>query len=384
MARFGCLGRLCSRKPLCYRYFVLSTIERKTRCKIFLAFRVPASSTSVDYTIGNAEILLQNGFRLREGELVADISERLKRGYVNLDGEGSRVLDHYASNGMLCILKRYHRPEDAVSIHFEQRCSNEITSVQKLRKSKHVVTFLETFDYDGFTYFAMEYLWRGSLWSLIRRVDALDLDTAKSFALQLANAIGDMHSKSIAHRDLTSSNIMIGPGGQLKIIDFNLCKPIACGDHRMHSFVGTYCSMPPEVLLCNPEITSPEANAYYGREVDWWYFGSLLYEMLTGKRPFITDDGASGSEFYNTVARSPSSIDFSGIKDAAARDLVERLLNAVPSERLGSTGGVKAVTQHQFFKGVDTQLSSISTVTDFIDARVFECIKVIISDDKDP
>ncbi|ORM42055.1 Ribosomal protein S6 kinase beta-1 [Babesia sp. Xinjiang] len=141
---------------------------------------------------------------------------------------------------------------------------------------------LETFEFDGAAYCAMEYLWRGTLWARIRRNGCLDVDTTKVYALQVAEAIGAIHGEGIAHRDVTSSNIMVAVSGNLKLIDFNLCKILQNGNTRMNSFLGTYSIMPPEVLKCHQHPKLGSDSASYTKEVDWWYFGALVYEMLTG------------------------------------------------------------------------------------------------------
>ncbi|GFE52668.1 kinase domain containing protein [Babesia ovis] len=377
------LSLQCSRRNKSFKYFVLCTIERKRSCKIFLAFRVPAKALCVDYTISNAEMLLQHGFRVREGEVVEDVAERTKRGHIHLDPDGADTLDHYCESRMLCILKRYHCPEDRKEDDMRKRSINEIKSLQRLRRCKNVVTLLESFEYEGSTYCVMEYVWRGSLWALIRRNKHLDLETTRLFAFQVAQAIGEIHASGISHRDLTSSNIMIGSSGNLKIIDFNLCKRLDSKNTRMNSFVGTYSAMPPEVLHCSPRSGQKSTGTSYSKEIDWWYLGIMVYEMLTGKQPFAIEGNLTRMGFYNKVARSPHEVDFSSIEDPCAKDLITQLLQAELSERLGATGGVSHILKHKFFLGVKNTLDNSATLTDYIDARILECIKAIIAGERD-
>ncbi|ORM42056.1 uncharacterized protein BXIN_0909 [Babesia sp. Xinjiang] len=131
---------LCRRRRRFFKYFVLCIVERKPSCKIFLAFRVPSESLSVDYTISDAELLLQHGFRVSERNVEEYEVTNPKRGPVHVDPEAADALDHYCGSNMLCILKRYHCPDDRSQINIKKRTNNEIRSLQRLRRSKNVVT----------------------------------------------------------------------------------------------------------------------------------------------------------------------------------------------------------------------------------------------------
>lgn len=139
---------------------------------------------------------------------------------------------------------------------------------------------LDHFEYGGNTYYAMEYVWRGTLRKLIQRNCGLDVRTTKTYAYQVGSAIATMHKEGISHRDINSGNILVTSTGDIKLIDFNLCKLIEESEERMTSFLGTYSVMPPEVLRCNSRHRSSSSGNSYTKEIDWWYLGTLIYEML--------------------------------------------------------------------------------------------------------
>ena len=89
----------------------------------------------------------------------------------------------------------------------------------------------------------------------------------------IASIFEYLHSMDIVYRDLKPENIMIGDDGYLKLIDYGFAKTVV---KRTYTICGTPEYIAPEILL----------NKGHSKPVDWWTFGCIIYEMLTGMPPF--------------------------------------------------------------------------------------------------
>lgn len=103
------------------------------------------------------------------------------------------------------------------------------------------------------------------------------MDQTTFYAAMIFSVFEHLHSKDIIYRDLKPENIMIGDDGYLKLIDFGFAKEVKT---RTYTVCGTPEYIAPEILL----------QKGYGKSVDWWTFGVLIYEMHCGSAPFTDDD----------------------------------------------------------------------------------------------
>ena len=146
-----------------------------------------------------------------------------------------------------------------------------------------------------------------------------------------------------AYRDLKPENILIDKDGHVRIVDFGFSKA-AGNSERMYRRVGTANYLAPEMLDKDVKHTG------YTKVVDWWSFGCLLYEMLTGRTAFGRA-GDPSHAIYMQIMKGSFSTPHS--LDSQAADLIRHLLNPDLRNRLVDPEAIKG---HPWFKNVAWEL----------------------------
>ncbi len=137
---------------------------------------------------------------------------------------------------------------------------------------------------DGRPYIVMEYLDGAPLSALLRKRGPLPLGTTVTLIGEVLDALAAAHGKGIVHRDLKPDNIFVTPGGRAKVLDFGIAKlaPELSGvsaPTRANSIMGTPPYMSPEQAAGKPVDTRS----------DLYSIGIILYEMVTGTLPFVSE-----------------------------------------------------------------------------------------------
>ncbi|XP_036877827.2 microtubule-associated serine/threonine-protein kinase 2 isoform X6 [Manis javanica] len=201
----------------------------------------------------------------------------------------------------------------------------------------------------------MEYVEGGDCATLLKNIGALPVDMARLYFAETVLALEYLHSYGIVHRDLKPDNLLITSMGHIKLTDFGLSK-IGLMSLTTNLYEGHIEKDAREFLdkqVCGtPEYIAPEVilRQGYGKPVDWWAMGIILFEFLAGCVPFFGD---TPEELFGQVISDeivwPEGDD---VLPPDAQDLTSKLLHQNPLERLGA-GSACEVKQHPFFTGLD-------------------------------
>ncbi|MFQ6026542.1 MAG: serine/threonine-protein kinase PknK [Dehalococcoidia bacterium] len=217
------------------------------------------------------------------------------------------------------------------------RITREAQAMGRLGSHPHVVTVFDLGEHEGQPYMVTELMGGGDVEGVVEDVPEhrLPLEQAIQIAVETCRGLEFAHSRGIVHRDLKPGNVWLTGDGVAKIGDFGLA--VAIDRSRLTSegmMVGTVSYMPPEQAM-GSEVT-PRADLYS--------LGAMLYEMVTGRPPFLGDDSvAIIGQHINTPPVAPTWHCPECPRPLEA--LILRLLAKDPSERPQSAADVLAALE---------------------------------------
>ncbi len=240
---------------------------------------------------------------------------------------------------------RLHRH---VALKVIDRAADEATSnARLLREARnaaglnhpHICTIHEVGEADGTAFIAMEYVGGRSLREQIDE-GALPVTEAVRLGIQAADALAYAHEHGVVHRDFKAANAIVGDDCRLKVVDFGLARR---DDARLVEATTMASLVPAGAVAGTPYAMAPEQvrGETADARTDIWALGVLLYEMVTGARPFR---GQTVPELYSSILTEPPAT-ISATVPAALRAAIERCLEKDPARRYRRAGDVGAALE---------------------------------------
>ncbi|KAJ2862649.1 Serine/threonine-protein kinase Sgk2 [Coemansia aciculifera] len=288
---------------------------------------------------------------------------------------GKVMLARYKDTGKVMAIKVISKSKLRGRPNEIRRVMSERKVLERTVRHPFLVGLQCAFQTKEKLFFCLDYVNGGELFFHLQRERRFGENRARFYAAEITSALAYLHGMDVVYRDLKPENCLLDAHGHVRIVDFGLAKDVGPVAWRTEGSAlysveeggktGTFCGTPeylaPEVLL----------RQRYGKEVDWYCLGAVLYEMLTGLPPYYhQDNNAMYQRILSEDLRFPSALPppaacngtmYAGSGNVAgnaigryAQDFVFRMMERDPQQRLGhGVFGTENVKRHVFFHGID-------------------------------
>jgi eukaryotic-like serine/threonine-protein kinase len=206
-----------------------------------------------------------------------------------------RIVEEVASGGMAVVYRAVQDPLGrtvAIKALKSSAAAEENVATRFEREAKSLAmlqheNIIHVYDFHherGALFIVMEYVQGIDLYDLLEKCGRLPYDVAAIIAMQVARALDYVHYRGIVHRDIKPANVMISRAGGVKVMDFGIARDTSFGDlTEAGTGIGTPAYMSPEQVL----------GDRLDARSDIFSLGVVLYQMVTGKKPFVEDEKRS-------------------------------------------------------------------------------------------
>ena len=189
------------------------------------------------------------------------------------------------------------------------------------------------------------------------QINLFEEDEAKFYIAELILAIEYLHQHDIIYRDLKPENILIDSDGHVKLADFGLAKENVSTNVPNKTFCGS-----PQYL--SPEMLSKEGTT---KASDIYGIGAILFELISGAPPFFSQDE---NMMYKNI--SENKLLFPEFFSDELKDLLRKMLNKNPKNRIGIENDKSDLKNHEFFRDInwdDLMKKKIKPPVEMVDVR---------------
>lgn len=245
------------------------------------------------------------------------------------------------TTGRLYAQKQFKKASLVVHKKLVEQTKTERQILESVNRHPFVVKLFYAFQDKEKLYLILEYGQGGELFTHLSTERMFAEDTAAFYMAEMLLALSHLHETlGVVYRDLKPENCLLDSEGHLLLTDFGLSKVALDETESCNSMLGTVEYMAPEVIL----------GKKYGKAVDWWSFGALGFDLMTGSPPFR---GGNHAKIQDNIVKQKLVMPY--FLSADAKDLLTRLLRKEPNKRLGSNmpKDLALMKKHRFFRKID-------------------------------
>ncbi|KAI6084528.1 kinase-like protein [Hypoxylon rubiginosum] len=253
---------------------------------------------------------------------------------------GTVLLVKQRATGRLYAQKQFKKASVIVHKKLVEQTKTERQILESVNRHPFVVKLFYAFQDQEKLYLILEYGQGGELFTHLNTEKMFPEPVAAFYMAEMVLALSHLHDTlGVVYRDLKPENCLLDAQGHLLLTDFGLSKVAVEGDD-CKSILGTVEYMAPEVVQ----------GQKYGKAADWWSFGALGYDLMTGNPPFR---GGNHAKIQHNIVKQKVVLPYFLGPDA--KDLLTRLLKKEPTKRLGSNmpRDLMILKKHRFFKKID-------------------------------
>lgn len=254
---------------------------------------------------------------------------------------GTVLLVKQRATGRLYAQKQFKKASVIVHKKLVEQTKTERQILESVNRHPFVVKLFYAFQDHEKLYLILEYGQGGELFTHLDAEKMFPEPVAAFYMAEMVLALSHLHDTlGVVYRDLKPENCLLDAQGHLLLTDFGLSKVAVAEDGGCRSILGTVEYMAPEVIL----------GEKYGKAVDWWSFGALGYDLMTGNPPFR---GGNHAKIQQNIVKQKAVLPY--FLSADAKDLLTRLLQKNPAKRLGSNmpKDLHTMKKHRFFRKID-------------------------------